>query len=79
MRRRGSSTDSHEAALSQFGDLQLQIPGLGRQQPRPVPVALHHTRLAALIAARSDRRGRLGLDQLLEHQLHRLTDQLRAT
>ena len=72
MRRRGSSTDGMRAALAQLGDLQLQIPRLGGQQPRPVPVALSHTIGAALIAARADRLGGLGLDQLLEHQLHRL-------
>ena len=67
-----------QRALAQLGDPQLDVAGLGGQQPRPVPVALIHTSVAALIAPRADRLGGLGLDQLLEHQAHRAAHQLRA-
>ena len=67
-----------QRALAKLGDPQLDVSGLGGQQPRPVPVALIHTSIAALIAPGADRLGDLGLDQLLEHQTHRAAHQLRA-
>ena len=68
----------HEAALAQLGDLQFHVSGPRGQQPPPVPVALGHPAGSALIAGRADRVGGLGLDQLLEHQAHRVAHQLRA-
>ena len=67
-----------QRAFAQLGDPQLDVSGLGGQQPRPVPVALIHTSVAALIAPGADRFGGLGLDQLLEHQTHRAAHQLCA-
>jgi hypothetical protein len=65
-----------ERPRPQLGDLQLHVPGLGGQQPRPVPVALRGSRLAALVALGADRLGRFGLDQLPEDQTDRLADQV---
>jgi hypothetical protein len=44
--------------------------------PRPRPVALAHTRLAALITGRADPVGHLELDQLLQHQPDGVPDQI---
>ena len=40
-----------------------------------MPVALGHTGVAALITPRANALGGLGLDQLLEHELHGLANQ----
>jgi hypothetical protein len=58
----------------QLGDPQLQIPGRGRQQPRPVPVALGNAGLGALVGGGADHLGELGLDQGLVDRLGGLTD-----
>ena len=78
MRRRGLEHRRKEAALSQLGDLQFQIPSLCGQQAAAMAVALGAAVLGALIAPRADRLSSLGLDQLLEHQLHRVADQART-
>ena len=64
--------------MRSFGIRNSHIPGLGRQQPRPGPVAFGDPRIGALIAAGADPLGRFGLDQLLHHQPDRLTDQIHA-
>ena len=67
-----------ERPRPQLGDRQLQIPRRGGQHPGPVPVALHHPGLGALVQAGTDRLGGLGLDQLLVHPLQRQPDTLHA-
>jgi hypothetical protein len=65
-----------EAALAQLGDAQLDVTGLDRQQPRPGTVAFGHPAIGALIPSGTDLLGRFGLDQLFQHQLHRVTDHI---
>jgi hypothetical protein len=68
IRRRGSSSSGKEAALPELGDADVEIPGRGRQQLRPVPVALRSAGRAALARLGADRAGQLGLDQLLQRR-----------
>jgi hypothetical protein len=49
----------------QLRDPQLQIPGRGRQDPRPMPVPLGQPRLGPPVRAGADHRRQLGLDQRL--------------
>jgi hypothetical protein len=58
-----------EAAGSQLGDPQLDVPGGGRQDPGPVAVALGAAALGPLVGAGADHRRGLGFDQLLEDPL----------
>ena len=57
-----------ERPLAQLGDAQLDIAGLGRQQPRAGAVTVRGALLASLIGAGADVLGGLGVDQRLEHQ-----------
>jgi hypothetical protein len=63
-----------QAALAQLGDLQLDVPGLGGQQPVTMAVALRGARLGALVAAGADAFGCLRFDQRLQHELDTLAD-----
>ena len=65
-----------ERALAQLRDAQLDVTGLGRQQPRPGPVAVGDPGVGALVAAGADLLGRFDLDQLLQHHPHRVADQI---
>jgi hypothetical protein len=67
-----------EAAFAELGDAQLDIAGLGRQQAWAVTVAFGHTIVGTLITASADVLDRLGLDHLLQHQLHGIADQVHA-
>ena len=68
-----------ETTGPQLGDLQLDIAGLGGQQPAPVPVAFGaRGPRCARSASGADHLGRLGLDQLLEDQADRFADQVEA-
>jgi len=58
-----------EASLAELGDLELQVAGLGRQQPIPGPVALRGPGARALEAFGAYPGGRLGIDEGLEHEL----------
>ena len=51
--------------VPQLGDLQVQVTGGGRQRPGPGPVALGGPCLGAFERGGADKRGRLGLDELL--------------
>jgi hypothetical protein len=57
-----------ERALPQLGDAQLQLAGLGRQQPGAGAIAVGGAGLGALIAAGTDGLVGLGVDQRLQHQ-----------
>ena len=65
-----------ERTAAQLGDRQIDVTGLGRQQPWPAAVALVRTRLAALVHAGADHLGRFDLDELLQHETHGLADQI---
>lgn len=67
-----------EAAFTQLGDLQVEVPGLGRQHFGAAAVAFGHPPLGAFITPRSDHRGRLSVDQRLQTELGQLTDQIGA-
>jgi hypothetical protein len=68
-----------ERAFPQFRDAQLDITGLGRQQPGASAVAVGGASLSALVAARADLLGGFGLDQRLEDQGERLADDIQVT
>ena len=67
-----------EAALAQLGDAQLDVTGLGGQQPRSSTVAFSDPGIGAFVAGGADLFGRFDLDQLLQHQLHGVADQIDA-
>jgi hypothetical protein len=67
-----------ERPLAQLGDAQLDVAGLGRQQPRSRPVAMCGALLAALIGPSADVLGGLGIDQCLEHQGQPLADDVQV-
>jgi hypothetical protein len=58
----------------QLGDLHLDITGGGRHRLGSVPVAVGATPAGALIAARADRLGGLGLDQRLQPSADQLSE-----
>jgi hypothetical protein len=68
-----------EGALPQFGNLELDVAGLGRQQPRSGAAALGRALLAGLIGPGADVLGGLGLDQRLQHQGERFADEVEVT
>ena len=72
----GLEDRGQEAAGSQFGDQQLQIPHLGGQGAGPVAVAVAGPLLGALMAIGTDHGGGLQLDQLLQPVAGQLRDQL---
>ena len=55
-----------ERTGAQFRDTDLDVPGGGRHQLRAMPVALRDTFGCAFTGSGADRRGQLGLDQLLQ-------------
>jgi hypothetical protein len=61
-----------EAALAELRDLQIHVPGLGRQQPVPGAVPLGGPGVCPLEAVGPDPSGRLRINQGLEHQGHAL-------
>ncbi len=78
MRLLGSSRLGKKTAGPQLGDPQLHVAGLGGQQTAPVTVALGLAGLGALVAPGADHLGGLGLDQFLDDQADRLTDEVEA-
>src|ERR1035441_999434 len=59
-----------EAALTELGDLQIAVPGLGREQSVTAPVALGGPACRPLEPVSSDLSGGLSIDEGLEHELH---------
>jgi hypothetical protein len=72
----GFEQGREEAALAELGDLQVHVPGLRRQQPGPVAVAVRGAALGALVRGSANLLGRLQVDQGLEHYLHRLAHEI---
>ena len=68
--------DREERSLAQLRDPQLDIAGLGGQQPVSGAVALGGPGIGAFVATGADVLGRLGFDQLLHDHPHRLADQI---
>jgi hypothetical protein len=66
-----------ERSLPQLGDLELDIAGLGRQQPGAAAVAVGGPGGCALVAPSTDLLGGFGLDQRLEHQRQAFTDHIK--
>lgn len=64
-----------EAACPEFGDRQVQVAGLRGQRLVPVSVAQRDACGSVLIPLCADRRGGLGLDQLLQHPLGHRPDE----
>ena len=64
------------AALTDLGDLQLDLPRAGVPPPRPVAVAMRRPVLGALPVLCADQLRDLGLHQLLRHRPHRLADHI---
>jgi len=65
-----------ERTFAELGDLQFDVTGLCRQQPRPGAVALGDTGLGTFVAVSADPFGRFNLDQFLQHQTHRIPDEI---
>jgi hypothetical protein len=70
--------DREVRPLAQLRDPQLDVAGLGGQQPVTCAVALGGPGIGAFVSGSADPLGRLGLDQLLHHHPHRLADQVDA-
>ena len=67
-----------ERAVPETGDVELDVPGLGGQQPGPPPVAVRRALVGALVPPGADRLGHLELNQLLEHERHRVAQDVGA-
>jgi hypothetical protein len=65
-----------ERALAQFGDLELHVVGLGREQTRPGPVALCGARQRAFVPLGLDHLGRLDVDERLVKKADHLANQV---
>jgi hypothetical protein len=68
-----------ERAFPELGNVQLDIAGLGRQQPGSGAVAVRRPAGAALVAVGADLLGGLGIDQCLQNQPKRFADDVQAT
>ena len=67
-----------ERAGPELGDAQLDVAGLGRQEPAPTPVAVGRPLVGPLVPAGADGLVGLELDQLLEDERHRLAHDVGA-
>lgn len=69
MRRRCSSREGKNDPGPHFGDLQVEVAGLGGQQPFAVPVASGGAMLGVLARGDTDGFARFGLDEFLQDAL----------
>ena len=74
----GLQDGGEEAASAELGDSQLNVTGLGGQQPWTVTVALGRAITGPLIAPGTDNRGQLGLDELLADQADGFSDEVQT-
>src|SRR3954452_20454284 len=74
----GFEDDREERPLPQLRDPQLDVTGLGGQQPVTCAVTLGHPGTGAFVLRGADQLGRLGFDQLLHDHPNRLADQIDA-
>ena len=79
MRRRGSRRAGKKLPVAQLGDCQLHVTGLGGEQPGPAAVAMGGAGGAALEAAGTDHLISFQLDEGLQHELHRLPQEVQVT
>jgi hypothetical protein len=73
IRRRGSSS-GEERALAKLRDPHLEVPSLGRQDPRAGAVAVRYPIIGSFVAASPDLLGSFGINELLQRPLGELTD-----
>ena len=78
IRRRGSRRAGKNEPVRSFGNAQLDVTGLGRQQPAAAAVAVGRPAVGPLIAAGTDRLVGLEFDELLEDERHRLAHDVGA-
>ncbi len=79
IRRRGTRMlGKNEAPERALGIRKRDVPGLGGDHLSAGTVALTSARFGAFIPGRAEVLGRLGFDQLLQHQAHGLLDQVQA-
>jgi len=78
IRRRGSRSAGKNEPERSFGDAQLDVAGLGREQPAPGAVAVGRPGLAPLVAAGADRLVGLEFDELLQDERHRVAHDVRT-
>jgi len=65
-----------ERALPKLRDLQLDVAGLGREQPGAMAVAVVRALVGAFVRSGADERGRLGVDEPLEDELDARADEI---
>ena len=68
-----------EAAVAELGDGQLDVTGLGRQQPGAAAVAMGGAGLVALVVGGADHLRRLQVNEGLQHELHRLPHEVEVS
>ena len=76
MRRRRSRIWGKNEPRAQLRDLELDVAGLGREQARPMAVAVVRALVGSLVGCGADHAGRLGLDERLEDELDARADQI---
>ena len=78
MRRRGASRAGKNDPVRTFADLHCQVPCSGRDELVAGAVALGRASVAALVSVGADVRGRLGVDDGLEHPAEQPAHELAA-
>jgi hypothetical protein len=76
--RRRLEQGREERAGPELRDAQLDVAGLGREEPAARTVAVGRPLVGPLVPGRADRLGGLELDQLLEDERHRLAQDVAA-
>jgi hypothetical protein len=74
----GFEQRGEEGALAQLGDVQLDVAGLGREQPAAAAVAVGGAILRSLVSAGADHLAGLELDELLEDECHGIAQDIGA-
>ena len=75
----GLQQGREERAFAQRGNAQLDVAGLGRQQPGPGAVAVSGAAGGALVAVGADALGGLSVNQRLQHKGKTLADEVEVT
>ena len=64
--------------MAELGDGQVDVAGLGRQQPMAAAVAVRGAGVGAFVAAGADHLLGFQVDQRLQHELHRLAQKVKV-